>query len=140
MMVNVEKRLQIISNAHWKLYPKATRFKHPATFLFNFDSGIPFSLCRCKEVRSKSTVLPCLATFDPKRWSYQSVMSEYPSEEKPVLACCVPSPMKREKQNCCAATHDIAPQCASFKGMKRLDGGAFLMGTDSDQQWQTDGE
>jgi formylglycine-generating enzyme required for sulfatase activity len=48
--------------------------------------------------------------------------------------------MKREKQNCCAATQDIAPQCASFKGMKRLAGGAFLMGTDSDQQWQTDGE
>jgi sulfatase modifying factor 1 len=69
-----------------------------------------------------------------------------PVDHKP---CCVPTTEKREKAPlsvCCATSPLVGDlqaknsQNGSTAGMRRLQGGEFLMGTDSDMAWPADGE
>ena len=58
-----------------------------------------------------------------------------------IPACCAPVAMRQEKPTAPEELTARSPHYASTKGMIRLDGGAFLMGTDrADLAWHGDGE
>lgn len=63
------------------------------------------------------------------------------SELKTAPPCCSPSALRDEKLPPSCALDSKSPQFASIKGMIRLEGGTFLMGTDhADLAWPGDGE
>lgn len=62
--------------------------------------------------------------------------------EQFVLACCVPSKERaaRLQESRLASSHRPRATAGSTEGMRKLDGGTFLMGTDSREAFEKDGE